>query len=123
MEQRFDGGGFEQGEFAAGEAQSVGEVVVELRAVEACDVVAHDEALCERFVAGHGESASQLGESDEQQAQAMLGVHGEVGQQPQVFEDVVAQVLGLVDDEHGELLGLGDEAGDLGADGAVGAGA
>ena len=30
LEQRLDGGGFEQGEFAAGEAQAVGEVGVEL---------------------------------------------------------------------------------------------
>ena len=53
----------------------------------------------------------------------VLGIHGKVRQQPEVFEDVVTQVLGLVDDEHGELLGLVDEAGDLGADGAVGGGA
>jgi len=30
VEQRLDGGGFEQGEFAAGETQAVGEGVVEL---------------------------------------------------------------------------------------------
>ena len=55
--------------------QSVGEVGVEFRAVDAGEVVAHDEALGERFVAGHGEAAAQLGESDEQQAQAVVGVH------------------------------------------------
>ena len=55
-----------------------GEVVVELVAVESVEVVAHDEALGERFVHGHGEAAAQLGESDEQQAQAVFGVHGEV---------------------------------------------
>ena len=58
-----------------------------------------------------------------EQAQAVLAVHGEVGQQPEVFEDVVAQVLRLVDDEHGELLGLAHQSGDFGADGAVGGGA
>ena len=46
-----------------------------------------------------------------------------VGQQPEVFEDVVAQVLRLVDDEHGELLGLAHQTGDFAADGAVGGGA
>ena len=81
MRQRPDGGGFEQGELAAGESQAVGEVGVELRAVEAGEVVAHDESLGERFVAGHGEAATQLGESDEEQAQAVLGVHGVVGEQ------------------------------------------
>ena len=103
--------------------QAVGEVGVELCALDAGEVVAHDEALCERFVAGHGEAAAQLGETDEQQAQAVVAVHGEVGQEAEVFEDIVAQVLGFVDDEHGELLGLAHQSGDFFADGAVGGGA
>ena len=86
-------------------------------------MVAHDEALSERFVAGHGEAAAQLGESDQQQAQAVLAIHGEVTQQAKIFEDVVAQVLGFVDDEHGELLGLAHQSSDFFADGAVGGGA
>ena len=69
---------------------------------------------------GHGESASQLGESDEQHAQAVLGVHFVIAQEPEVLEDVIAQVVRFVDDEHGELLGLAHQAGDFGADGAVG---
>ena len=64
---------------------------------------------------GHGEAAAQLRESDEQQAQAILRVYDEVGQQPEVFEDIVAQVLRLVDDEHGELFGLAHQSGDLGS--------
>ena len=80
LEQRLDGGGFEQGDLAAGESQAVGEVGVEFVAVEAGEVVTHDEALGERFVHGHGESAAQLGESDEQQAQAVLGVHFVIAQ-------------------------------------------
>ena len=32
-------------------------------------------------------------------------------------------MLGFVDDEHGELLGLAHQTGDFGADGAVGGGA
>ena len=123
LRQRLDGGGFEQGEFATGESQAVGEVVVEFVALDAGEVVTHDEALGERFVHGHGEAAAQLGESDEQQAQAVLAVHGEVREEPEVFEDVVAQVLGFVDDEHGELLGLAHQSGDFFADGAVGGGA
>ena len=92
LEQRLDGGGLEQGDFAPRQAQSVDEVVVEFAAVEPREVMAHDEALGERFVHGHREAPSQLGEPDQEQAQAMLGVHGEVGQQPQVFQDVVSQV-------------------------------
>ena len=45
LEQRLDGGRLEQGQLAAGEAQAVGEVVVEFRAVDAGEVVAYDEAL------------------------------------------------------------------------------
>ena len=68
-------GGSNRGEFASCEAQAVGEVGVEFCALDAGEVVAHDEALCERFVAGHGEAATQLGESDEDEAQAVPGVH------------------------------------------------
>jgi hypothetical protein len=52
-------------------------------------------------VHGHGQVAAQLGQADQQQAQPWRGVHLVVGQQPQVFEHIVTQVLGLVDDEHG----------------------
>ena len=101
----------------------MGEVGVELCAVESAQVVAYDESLGERFVAGHGEASAQLGEPDEQQAQAVVAVHLVIAQQPEVFEDVVAQVLCLVDDEDGELVGLAHQSGDFGADGAVGGGA
>ena len=99
------------------------EVVVEFVAFEAADVVADDEALAEGFVDRHGESSAQFGEADEQHAQAALGIHVEVREQPEILEDVIAQVLCLVDDEHRQLLGFGDESGDLVADGAVGGGA
>ena len=123
LEQRLDGGRFEQGQFGAREAQAVGEVAAGLVAAEAADVVPDDEALAERLVDGHGQPAAQFGEADEEHAQPALGVHAEVGEQAEVLEHVVAQVLGLVDDQDGELLGLLDEAGDLVADGAVGGGA
>ena len=86
-------------------------------------MVADDEALVERFVDRHGEAAAQFGEADQQQTQAVIGVHRVVGQQPQVVEYVVAQELRLVDDQDGQQFGLLNEAGDLGADGAVGGGA
>ena len=97
--------------------------MVEFVAVECVEMMAYDETLYERFVHGHGEAAAQLGEPDEQQAQAVLAVHGEVTQQAKIFEDVIAQVLRLVDDEHGELLGLAHQSGNFCADGAVGGGA
>ena len=67
------------------------EVVVDLVAAEAADVVADDEALAERFVDGHGQPSAQFGEADEQHAQAPFGVHAEVGEQAEILEDVVAE--------------------------------
>ena len=116
-------GFLEHGEFAAGEAQAVLDIGVDLVAGQPGEVVAHDEALAERFVHRHGEAPAQLGQPHEDEAHAVLGVHGEVGQQPQVLEHVAAQVVGLVDDEHGELLGLLGKAGDFGLDRVVGRGA
>ena len=72
---------------------------------------------------GHGQPAAQFGETDQQHAEAAFGVHAEVGEQAEILEHVVAKVLGLVDDQDGQLRGLLDEAGDLVADGAVGGGA
>ena len=80
LEHGLDGGRLEQGEFAAGEAQAVGEVVVEFVAVESAEVVAHDESRGERFVHGHAEAPTQFGEPDEQHAQAILGIHFVVAQ-------------------------------------------
>ena len=75
--------GGEQGEFAACETQAAGEAGVEFRAGDTGEVVAHDAALGQRFVAGHGKAAAQFGESDEQQAQAVFGVQFVIGQQPE----------------------------------------
>ena len=80
LEEGLDGGWFEQRQFAAGEVQAVGEVAVDLVALEAADVMSDDEALAQGFVDSHGEPASEFGESDEQQAQAAFGVHFEVGE-------------------------------------------
>ena len=72
--------GIEQRQFVAGQAQAVCEVVVEFFAEEAADMVAYDEALAQGLMDRHGESAAQFGQPDEQQAQAPVGVHVEVGE-------------------------------------------
>jgi hypothetical protein len=79
-------------------------------------VVADDDALSEGLVDGHGEPSSQLGLSEEEEAKTVLGVHLVVGEETEVFEDVGAEVVCLVDDEDGSAAGLGDEAGDFGSD-------
>ena len=123
LEQGFDGRRLEQRQLASGKSQAVPDIGIDLVAVEPGEVVSDDEALGERFVHGHGEAAPELGEADQDEAQALLGIHGEVGEQAEVFEHVVAQMMGLVDDQHRHLLGFGDEPGDLVADCLAGGGA
>jgi hypothetical protein len=83
-------------------------------------VVAHHDALGERLVHRHAQAPAQFGQPHQQQAQAPLGIHGVVGQQAQVFEHVVAQMLGFVDHQQRVDLGLEHQARDLAVDGAVG---
>ena len=94
LEQGLDNGVFEQGELAAGEAQTVFEVLGKLLALETGEVETHDDALVECLVDGHGEAASELGESDEEEAQTVFGLDVVQRQQSEVFEDVVSQVMG-----------------------------
>ena len=119
LEQGLDGGSLEQGQFASREAEAVLEIGVDLLSIEAGEMVSDDDALAEGLVHGHRQPPPELGEADEDEAHALLRIHGEVGEQAEVFEDVVAQVVGLVDDEDGQLLGLLGEAGDLGPDRVV----
>ena len=123
LEQGLDNGVFEQGELAAGEAQTVFEVLGKLLALETGEVETHDDALVEWLVDGHGEAASELGESDEEEAQTVFGLDVVQRQQSEVFEDVVSQVMGLVEPEQGALFELDTQSGDFGADNMVGVGA
>ena len=116
LEQGLDGRRLEQRQLASREPEAVLDVGLDLIAVETGQMVADDEALAEGFVHGHGQAPPELGQADEDEAQALLRIHGEVREQAQVLEDVVAQVMGLVDDQHRQLLGFGDETGDLVAD-------
>ena len=42
------------------------------------------------------QAATQLRESDQQQTQAIVSIHPIVGEQAQILEHVVAQVMGLI---------------------------
>lgn len=57
--------------------------------------MAHDDALGKGFVPCHGEPTSELGKPDEEQAQAVLRIHLIVGEQAQIFEDIVTPCLTL----------------------------
>ena len=117
LEERLLGSGIEESDlWSPARRRRCDEVGGELVAPERGQVVAHDDALIECLVDGHGESAPQLGLSEQEQAEAVLGVHLVVGEKAQVLEDVGAQVVGLVDDEDRAAAGLGDETRDLVAD-------
>ncbi len=111
-------GGSKEGDVGAGEVEEVREVGGELVAGESGQVASDDDALGEGLVHGQGQASAQLRVADEEEGQAVLRVHVVVGQEPQVFEDLGAEVLGLVDDQDGLGLGLDAQAGDFEAAGA-----
>ena len=47
--------------------------------------------------------------SREQETESVFGVHGVVGQEPELFEDVVSEVLCFVEDEDGLYFGVHGE--------------
>ena len=112
-----EGVGLEDRDVGAGDAQAVRDVVFDLRAFEGVDMASHDNALVEGFVYPHGEALAQFAGADEQQAQARITVHAEVGEQAQLLESLVGEVVGLVEDQQRGLSRLLDEARDLAADG------
>ena len=88
--------------------------------------MAHDEALAERFVAGHEQAVAQLGEAGENKTHAVLGVHGEVadaGLRGHRCAGGVPRRRRGVDEEDGQLSGLLREVGDFDSDGMIGRGA
>ena len=87
------------------------------------EVIADDDALREGLVDGHGEAAPQFGLAEQEQAEAVLGVHLVVGQQAEIFEDVGAQMMRFIDDEDRADARIGAEARDFGFDLAIERGA
>lgn len=50
----------------------MGQVLGEILAGQPREMMAHDDALGERFVDGHGEASPELGEADKEKAQSVL---------------------------------------------------
>ena len=63
-----------------------------------------DNALRQRFVHGHGKAPAQFGQPDQHHAHTTLRVELEVGQQSEVFEHLVVQMMGFIDNQHRQLL-------------------
>ena len=91
LEEGLEGSGLEEGDLGAGPAEAMGEVGGDLVAGQSGQVVADDDALSEGLVDGHGESASQLGLTEEE-AETVLGVLQRRVRFP--FSDVTASKLG-----------------------------
>jgi hypothetical protein len=68
---------------------------------------------------GHGEAAPQFGMAEQHETEAILGVHLVVGEEPQILEDIRAQVVGFVDDEDGADARIRAEARDFALDLAI----
>ena len=96
---RFFGGGIEERDLGAGEAEAMREIAGELLAGERGHVIADDDALGERLVDRHGEAPPEFGLAEQEQAEARLGIHLIVGEQAEILEDIGAEVVRFVDDE------------------------
>ena len=72
------------------------QVLGQLLALKASEVVAHDDTLGQRFMHGHGQAPAQLREPDQQQTQAVVGIHAVVGEQAQILEHLVSEVMSLI---------------------------
>jgi hypothetical protein len=108
--------GLEENRLGTGESEAVLKVGGQLIASQRGEMETDDDALGESFVNGHRESSSKLGLSEQEQAEAVLGIHVVVGEKAKVLENVGAEVMGLIDDEDRPAACLGDEPCDLGAD-------
>jgi hypothetical protein len=80
LKECFVSGGLEQGQLGAGETEAVGKIGRDLLTGERRQVIAHDDALRESLVDGHGEPPSQLGLTEQQKTEPVFGVHLVVGQ-------------------------------------------
>ena len=116
LEESFESSGLEQGQLGAGQTEAVGEIGGDLLPGERRQVIAHDDALREGLMHGHGEAPSQLGLAEQQKAEPVFGVHLVVGQQAEVFEDFGSKMMGLVNDQDGAAAGFGNQTRDLASD-------
>ena len=83
-----------------GHRQPMRQVSGGLGGAERAQVVAGDHSLRELFEPGFGQSATQLGLTDQHDLQQLALVGLEVGQQAQLLQQLDREVLCLVDDQH-----------------------
>jgi hypothetical protein len=116
LKQRFFGGRVEERELGAGQAEAMRDIAGQLVSGERGHVVADDDALRERLMDGHGEAPAQFGVAQEDEAEAVLGIHLVVGEEPQILQDIGPEVVRFVDHENRPNARIGAEAGDFAFD-------
>ncbi len=89
----------EERERAAGDAQAMLQILQALALVQRVDVTAHRDALGDLAEGRPRELHVELGLADEDDLQELVGVGFVVREQSQVFERLLVEVLGLVDDQ------------------------
>ena len=97
LEERFFGGGLEEREFRAGESQPMRQIAGEFVAGERGHVVTDDDPLRKRLMDGHRQAAAQFWMAEQEETEAVLGIHLVIGEEPQILEDIRAEVVGFVD--------------------------
>jgi len=98
LEHGLNGTGLEQGQFAADQTEAVFEVCRQLLAAEPAEVVAHHDALGQRFVHRHGQAPAQFGQPHQQQAQ-------EEAQEQSRNESTETDWMELVEGYRGNVIG------------------
>jgi hypothetical protein len=89
--------------FRAGQFQPVLDILADLEARERLEMITHRDALAQLAQARAVQAVAQLrlAQQDDLQQLAVVGL--DVGEQADLFEQVLGQILRLVNDEHGFL--------------------
>ena len=90
----------EDGPALARHAQAVMDVGPRLALRERLEVIARGHALGELAQVGSGQELPQLRLPDENHLQELLARRLQIRQEPDLLQDLAAEILGLVDDDH-----------------------
>ena len=109
LKERFVGRRLKERDLRARQAEPMGEIAGEFVAGERGHVMADDDTLPEGLMDGHGEAAPQFRLPEQHETESVLGIHLVIGQEPEILEDIRAQVVGFVDHENRPDAGIGAE--------------
>ena len=85
------------------------DVADSLLEVEGGEVVAHGETLVEGLMDSQAEGRAERGVADQEESGEGLAIHIEAEEQTELFEHVLGQEVGFVDDDQGSAALVGQE--------------